>query len=356
MMSTSATSSAVVTEESSTRVRVGTILGTMTFGWRYSSSTCDDEASTQMMRAFAAEGFHEVDTALAYAGGETERIIGRALASDPALNAAVRVDTKANPWPGGVMTPQAGRGGLAPTELRSQVERSTASLGDGVKIRVLYLHAPDADTRLEDVLGECEQMRTSGLFEEIGLSNFSAWETVEAHRICERNGWKAPTIYQGMYNALTRNVEFELLPALRATGMRFAAYNPLCGGLLTGKYKTRDVSTVTGGRFDGNDMYTSRFWLECYHTAVDNIVEACSKHNINAADASLRWLYNHSELDGAKGDAVIIGASSVSQLESNVASAKRTDPLPKDVLNAMDLGWRECENASAPYFRGHCKI
>lgn len=342
------------------RERVGTIFGTMTLGWRYASEACDDEASTAMLTTFVCERGQsaELDTAIAYAGGETERILGRAFAANAALRASDAViDTKANPWPGGVMTQDAGRGGLSASELRAQVRQSVESL-NGRKIRTLYLHAPDSETRLEDALRECERLRTEeNAFEDLGLSNFSAWETVMACQICERNGWKRPTMYQGMYNALTRNVESELLSALRACRMRFVAYNPLAGGLLTGKYVgKRDADRLAGGRFDGNDMYKSRFFLECYHDAVDAVVEACRKHDIDPADAALRWMYNHSALDGSKGDAVIIGASSVKQLEANLASADVVEPLPRDVLDAFDDGWRACRSSSAPYFRGHCKL
>ncbi len=348
------TASAAATEPSSTTMRssVTTVLGTMTFGWAYSSEKCEDDAARAMLERFALSGFHEVDTALAYAGGETEKILGRALRAT--TSNSFRVATKANPWPGGKMTSSAGLGGLDPREFRAQVRQSLASLGEGVDVHVLYLHAPDAGTRLVDVLREAEAMRVEGAFEELGLSNFSAWEVVKAHEICTERGWKKPTIYQGMYNALTRNVEPELIPALKATNMRFVAYNPLCGGLLTGKYaSTRDVKDVSGGRFDGNDMYTSRFWLDVYHDAVADIASACRAHDIAPADASLRWLYNHSMLDGSKGDGVIIGASSLAQLDANLASATNAEPLPKDVLDAFDAGWAKCKSSAAPYFRGH---
>jgi len=346
------------TEPSSTTMRssVTTVLGTMTFGWAYSSEKCEDDAARAMLERFALSGFHEVDTALAYAGGETEKILGRALRATTSNSSSntFRVATKANPWPGGKMTSSAGLGGLDPREFRAQVRQSLASLGEGVDVHVLYLHAPDAGTRLVDVLREAEAMRVEGAFEELGLSNFSAWEVVKAHEICTEHGWKKPTIYQGMYNALTRNVEPELIPALKATNMRFVAYNPLCGGLLTGKYaSTRDVKDVSGGRFDGNDMYTSRFWLDVYHDAVADIASACRAHDIAPADASLRWLYNHSMLDGSKGDGVIIGASSLAQLDANLASATNAEPLPKDVLDAFDAGWAKCKSSAAPYFRGH---
>ena len=256
------------------------------------------------------------------------------------------------------MTPSAGRGGLGANELRAQVRRSVESLR-GTKIRTLYLHAPDADTTLEEALRECERLRVEErAFEDVGLSNFSAWETVKAHELCEKYGWKRPTIYQGMYNALTRNVEAELVPALRATKMRFAAYNPLCGGLLTGKYKgNTDVGAVSGGRFAGNDMYQSRFWLPCYHEAVAEVVEACEKRGVAPADASLRWLYRHSALDGAEGDAVIVGASSAAQLEANLASAARAEPLHAGHSRRLRRGLgKVSRRRAAPYFRGHCKI
>ena len=87
--------------------------------------------------------------------GETERILGRAFASDGTLRASdATVDTKANPWPGGVMTGDPGTGGLSARELRAQVRSSVESL-NGKRIRTLYLHAPDSETRLEDALEEC---------------------------------------------------------------------------------------------------------------------------------------------------------------------------------------------------------
>ena len=67
-------------------------------------------------------------------------------------------------------------------------------------------------------------------------------------------------------------------------------------------------------------MYTRRFFLDCYHDAGRPVAEACRRHDIDPADAALRWMYNHSALDGSKGDAVIIGASSVKQLEANLAT------------------------------------
>ena len=66
-----------------------------------------------------------------------------------------------------------------------------------------------------------------GKFKEFGLSNYASWEVADIYHICKRNGWVLPTVYQGMYNAITRMVEGELFPALRHFGLCFYAYNPV---------------------------------------------------------------------------------------------------------------------------------
>ena len=105
-------------------------------------------------------------------------------------------------------------------------------------------------------------MHKEGKFIELGLSNFSAWETMEVWHICDKNGFVKPTVYQGMYNAIARQVERELFPALKRHGIRFLCYNPLAAGLLTGKH---DFSKEpSDGRFKNNSMYMDRYWKKEY--------------------------------------------------------------------------------------------
>ena len=343
---------------------VASVLGCMTMGWRYASSECDDDVSAALMRAFVDAGHSELDTARAYAGGDTEKIMGRVLASDPDLAARVSVATKANPWPGGNMTSSAGEGGLAPDELRAQVEASRAALAPA-SVDLLYLHAPDAATPIEDTLAELVRLRDEGAFRRLALSNFSAWETVRIHRACLDAGLPAPDTYQGMYNCVTRAVEPELIPALRQLGMRFLAFNPLAGGVLTGKHAGRlanpDGASATGrGRFTENAMYQDRFWHEEYFDAIDTIAAACEAAGggLTPTSAALRWLYSHSALDGEEGDGVILGASSVAHLDENLeaaAAAARGETLPEGVLAAIEEAWEVCKPATPPYARGHSK-
>ena len=348
---------------SSSAAPVGSVLGTMTFGWRYSSEECGDAKSLELMETFLDAGHVELDTALAYSGGETEKIMGRIFEADPSLMERCTVATKANPWPGGNMTSSAGEGGLAPSELRAQVEASRASLSPYGPIDLLYLHAPDAATEIDETLAELKAMHDEGAFVNLGLSNFPAWEVAYIHGKCAEIGLPPPTTYQGMYNCVTRAVEPELIPALRKLNMRFLAYNPLAGGLLTGKHrgKMSDDDTKPGarGRFTENKMYRDRFWNERYFAAVDTVCAACETHGVAPAEAALRWLYSHSRLDGAKGDCVILGASSAAHLEANLAAAEKAangEALPESVLEAIEAAFEVCAPVAPPYSRGHSKI
>ena len=175
------------------------------------------------------------------------------------------------------------------------MEASRASLSPYGPIDLLYLHAPDAATEIELSLAELKAMHDEGAFVNLGLSNFPAWEVAYIHGKCEDIGLPPPTTYQGMYNCVTRAVEPELLPALRALDMRFLAYNPLAGGLLTGKHEAggggdadKNASSSRRGRFSENKMYLDRFWRPEYFAAVDAIAAACGKHEgLTVADASL---------------------------------------------------------------------
>lgn len=153
-----------------------------------------------------------------------------------------------------------------------------------------------------------------------------------------------------MYNGITRMVEAELFPCLRRFGLRFYAYNPLGGGMLTGKHSSMEAGPPPeGGRFSGDAVwavaYRNRYWKAEFFAALDVLRTACDTAGISMANASLRWLAHHSKLDGAAGDGIIIGASSIGHLESNLEGAQG-GPLPKEVVDAMDeaetLSRKEC--------------
>ncbi|XP_014457167.1 aflatoxin B1 aldehyde reductase member 2 isoform X1 [Alligator mississippiensis] len=327
------------------RRRPAVVLGTMEFGRRV-----EQAASGAMLRAFLQRGHRELDTAHMYADGRSERILGELLAGAGAGagSNAVKIATKANPWEGKT---------LKPASVRSQLETSLERLQRN-SVELFYLHAPDHETPVEETLQACNELHKEGKFEELGLSNYAAWEVAEIYTLCKINNWVLPTVYQGMYNATTRQVETELLPCLRHYGIRFYAYNPLAGGLLTGKYKYEDKDTrQPTGRFFGNDWaqtYRNRYWKKHHFEAIA-LVEKALKEAYGAdppslTSAALRWIYNHSQLKGDAGDAVIIGMSNIDQLQQNLTCSEEGPLLPA-VVEAFDKAWHLVAHDCPNYFR-----
>ncbi|NP_001089776.1 aldo-keto reductase family 7, member A2 L homeolog [Xenopus laevis] len=315
-----------------------TVLGTMEFGRRM-----DARSSGEVVRDFLGRGHEELDTALMYAEGETERIIG-----GMQLGSQAKLETKANPWEGKTLKPES---------VRQQLETSLQRL-QTPSVHLFYLHAPDHQTPVEETLAACQQLHQEGKFKELGLSNYAAWEVMEIYCICKHRNWVLPTVYQGMYNATTRQVETELLPCLRQLGMRFYAYNPLAGGLLTGRYKYEDKDKEQATcRFFGNswaETYRNRYWKKHHFDAIDlvqkSLQETYGSEKPSLTSAALRWMYHHSKLQGNLGDAVILGMSSMEQYLQNMAGLEG-GPLLPPVVAAFNEAWNLVAHDCPNYFR-----
>ena len=106
-----------------------------------------------------------------------------------------------------------------------QLRLSLAELGRE-KVNIFYLHQPDQRAVLEDALRACNELHRQGLFAELGLSNFPAWQVVQVYYKCRAEGWVLPTVYQVHYNPLFRQPEDELIPAVRMLGMRIHCCEP----------------------------------------------------------------------------------------------------------------------------------
>ncbi|XP_026077515.1 aflatoxin B1 aldehyde reductase member 4-like isoform X1 [Carassius auratus] len=315
-----------------------TVLGCNAFGGR-----ADAHLSAQLVQMFLERGHGELDTAFMYNDGQAETIIG-----NMQLPKTVRIATKANPWEGKTLKPES---------VRNQLETSLKRLRTQC-VDLFYLHAPDHQNPIQDTLQACNELREEGKFKELGLSNYASWQVAEIYCICKHNNWVLPTVYQGMYNATTRQVETELLPCLRYFGIRFYAYNPLAGGLLTGKYHYEDKDGAQPtGRFFGNSLagaYRDRYWKESHFKAIDGIQKALEaaygSEKPTLTSAAVRWMYHHSHLKGDLGDGVIIGMSSTEQLRENL-TAGAEGPLKQEVVDAFKHAWdlvtHECPN----YFR-----
>ena len=166
--------------------------------------------------------------------------------------------------------------------------------------------------------------------------------------LCDRNGWVRPTVFEGIYNPLTRNAETELNACLDYFGMRFCAYNPMAGGLLTGRYgKYEDAPT--DGRFTHRPNYQNRYWKKSFFDAVGLLKTVCEKYGITTIEATYRWLAYHSMLRPERGDAIIIGASKLHHLQQNMETIK-AGPLPEEIIAAFGQAWEITRADSPAYF------
>ena len=197
------------------------------------------------------------------------------------------------------------------------------------------------------------ELYKAGYFRRFGISNYPAWEVAQICELCERNGWKKPDVYQGMYHALQRTVEPELFPCLRRYDIAFYAFNPVAGGMLTDRYQRDTVEHEAGSRYDPKQVqgtfFRRRYWNDAYFDALDLIRPVALKLGMSTAEAAVRWVSHHSLMERDLGDAIIVGASGAVQLEENLANLEK-GPLPEEMVKAFEQGWEVVKGAAGPYF------
>ncbi|KAH8434314.1 aldo/keto reductase family protein [Aspergillus melleus] len=295
---------------------------------------------------FQRHGHFEVDTSRAYAKGTSEALLGESLWQQRGL----QMQTKIYPTAGKNM--DAENYTLGAEDLRRALERSLEALQTET-IDLWYLHAPDRKTPLEVTMREVDKLHREGKFARLGISNFMSWEVAQMCELCDRYGWIRPSIYQGIYNPLHRAIEAELLPCLRHYGISLYAFQPLAGGLLTGRYRYDTTSFEAGSRYDPNNSQSGamngRYWNETTFAALAIIEDAAKRHSLTIPECAYRWLIHHSVLDKQHGDAVIIGASNERQLENNLANLEK-ETLPQDVLEAMEMAWQKIQEPIRKYW------
>lgn len=308
------------------------ILGTMNFG-----PQLDLQKSSDMVDEFLGAGNQELDTAYVYNNGVTEEYLGEILPLLPV--SSYKIATKVHPRITGKLDRE-----CIDKEFNESLRRMKRDFVD-----LLYFHFPDKYTPVEIGLNRVAELFKEGKIKEFGLSNYPAWSVVEIMYICDKIGCPRPTVYQGMYNALCRNVEGELFDVVRHFGMQFYAFNPLAGGMLTGKHRNFEDAPEPG-RFARLESYRKRYWKKGYFDALDIVREECDKQGIPCAEAAYRWLVNHSMMKSELGDGILIGASSIEQLMQNMAYAKK-GPLPENILDAYNEAWAIAKQDAPAYFK-----
>jgi aryl-alcohol dehydrogenase (NADP+) len=286
-------------------------LGTMTFG-----AESDEEASHAQLDRFAEAGGTFIDTADVYAAGESERIVGRWLASrDPGVTEPMVLATKGR-------FPTAGDPnglGLSARHLTRALDASLDRLGlDAVDL--YQAHAWDPVTPLDETLRTLDGFIRAGKIRYYGFSNFTGWQLTRAVHRAHKLGLAPPVTLQPQYSLLVREIEWEIVPAARDAGLGLLPWSPLGGGWLSGKYRRdqRPAGATRLGEDPGRGMEawerrgTARTWEII--DAVQSIAEA---RGVSMAEVALAWVTDRPGVSST-----ILGARTVEQLGTNLKAAE----------------------------------
>ncbi|WP_128374423.1 aldo/keto reductase [Streptomyces cavernae] len=294
------------------------VLGTMTFG-----DTVDRAGAAAMLDAALDAGITGVDTANGYAGGESERLLGELL---PGRRDRVVLATK-------VGIPHSDQGDNAPLSaagLRACLDGSLKRLGID-HVDLLYLHQPDRATPIAETLVTVAELVIEGKVRALGVSNYAAWQIALLTRMADQVGAPRPVVAQQLHNLLARRIEEEYVEYAAVTKLPTMVYNPLAGGLLTGRHH---FGAEPGhGRFGDSRlaaMYRQRYWDERPFGAVEELAGVADGAGIPLTDVALRWL-----LDRPSTGALLLGGSSLTHLLANIRAAE-AGPLPDEVTAACD--------------------
>ena len=294
------------------------VLGTMTFG-----DTVDERVAADMVDAALAAGITHIDTANGYAGGESERILSRVLRG---RRDEVALATKA-----GIPHPDSGdHSPLSPAGLRASLDGSLARLGTD-HVDLFYLHQPDRAVPLRDTLATVAEFVAEGKVRALGVSNYAAWQIAEINHLADEVGAPRPIVAQQVYNLIARRIEDEYAEFAAVTGLVTMVYNPLGGGLLTGKH-TFDADPAEGRFGDSRlaAMYKQRYWNAAVFDAIGDLATLAEKAGIPMTELALRWLVSKP----AAGP-ILLGGSKVGHLQANI-DAIAAGPLDADLVAKCD--------------------
>lgn len=263
-------------------------LGTMMFGDR-----TDEAEAARIVAATRAAGLNAIDTADIYAGGESERITGRLIAADRAQ--WVLATKLANP-----IGPGPNDRGLSRRHMHRAVEASLQRLGTDW-IDLLYMHRDDESTPMEEAVATMGRLIADGKVRYFGISNFRAWRVAKMVELCRAMGLPQPIACQPPYNAMSRQIEVELLPACAHCGVGVVAYSPLARGVLSGKYRP-DVPPPPDSRAARNDrrLMQTEFRPESMQLA-QQIAAYAQRKGRTPTQLALGWVWNNKLVHGVIG-------------------------------------------------------
>lgn len=273
-------------------------LGTMMFG----GPTEAAEAERIIRRAEEA-GVNFIDTADVYCEGESERILGHALAGR-------RDDWVLASKVGNAMGKGPNQGGLTRRWMLQALEGSLRRLGTD-HLDLWYLHREDLATPLEETVGALAVALGTGKVRYWGFSNFWGWQIAELVRLAEAAGLPRPVAAQPLYNATNRLAEVDYLPACGYFGIGVVPYSPLARGVLTGKYAAAAAPEPGSRAGRGDRRILETEWRPESLSIAQRLKAHAEARGVAPGSLALRWCLNNALVS-----ALVAGPRTLAQWEA----------------------------------------
>jgi aryl-alcohol dehydrogenase (NADP+) len=307
-------------------------LGTMTFGLQ-----CDEPAAGAILERAAAAGITFLDTSDVYpqGGGDetvgrTEEILGRWLEG---RRHDFIVATKCF----GAMSDRPWNRGLSRKHILDAIDASLRRLRTDY-VDLYQLHHPDPTTPIEESLRALDDIVRAGKARYVGCSNYFAYQVARALGRSELLGLARFDCVQPRYNLLFRQVERELFPLCAEEGLGVIPYNPIAGGLLSGKHR-RESGPLPGTRFtdpSAGPTYQERYWHPRELTTVDALRALADEAGMSMVQLAVAWVLANPVVTSP-----IVGATRPEQLDEVVAAVDKTlDAGLKARLDALTHEYR----------------
>jgi aryl-alcohol dehydrogenase-like predicted oxidoreductase len=292
------------------------ILGAMNFG------ACVPQKESISIVARALErGVNQIDTASSYGNGDSERIVGRAIAG---RRDRVKIASKV-----GLKSIDRRPEGLSPASIARACDESRRNLGVDT-IDLFYAHAPDPQTPIAESIEAFATLIDRGTIASWGISNFAAWQIVEIDHLCDARGWPKPAASQVLYNLLVRQIEIEYLPCVAARPIQTITYNALAGGLLA-RVPAIGEAPPKGSRFDRLPFYRSRYWSPRMIEAAQAYADFAREIEVDPVTLAHRFVASRAHVSG-----VLAGPTSIAQLDAAIdACATTFDDATMKRLDAL---------------------
>ena len=289
-------------------------LGAMTFG-----EQADMDESRRIVDACVEAGVNFIDTADVYTEGRSEEFVGQILEG---RRHEFVVASKLF----GAVGPGPNDRGSSRKHIMDAIDASLRRLRTDY-LDIDQVHRWDGETPIEETMRALDDLVRAGKVRYAGCSNFAAWQLETALWASDKAGLARFDCIQPRYNLLTRDIETDLFPLLLAEGVGSIIYNPLAGGLLTGKHQ-REQAPAENTRFGLRELYRDRYWDNGNFDAVEVLRDLSSRFEKTMVHLAVGWTLANPAVTSA-----IIGASNAGQLAENLKAAEQ--PLSTEEMDAL---------------------